>query len=59
MQAGQRLVNHFPDRLHELRKCSPAELREISRAFSEVAFCQIMAGDRIGSPCHRVDQEHA
>ncbi len=58
VQAGQRLVNHFPDRLHELRKCSPAELREISRAVSEVAFCQIMAGIELGRRVTESMQEH-
>ena len=44
VQAGQRIANHFGNRLDNLRMMSPSELKKISIAVSEVAFCQIMAG---------------
>ncbi len=48
VQAGQRIANHFGDRLDNLRTLSPSELKKISPAVSEVAFCQIMAGIELG-----------
>ncbi|MCR9296218.1 MAG: DNA repair protein RadC [bacterium] len=48
VQAGQRLSKHFEHRLHELPDYAPSELKKISKAVSEVAFCQIMAGVELG-----------
>jgi len=48
VQSGQRLANHFDKRLDQLRTMSPRELKAISKAVSEVAFCQIMAGIELG-----------
>ncbi len=48
VQAGQRIANHFGDRIDHLRTMSPSELKRISSAVSEVAFCQIMAGIELG-----------
>ncbi|MGV3485754.1 MAG: RadC family protein [Planctomycetaceae bacterium] len=48
VQAGQRIANHCGDRLDTLRAMSPTELKRISTAVSEVAFCQIMAGIELG-----------
>lgn len=48
VQSGQRVANHFGDRIDKLRTMSPSELKRISSAVSEVAFCQIMAGIELG-----------
>ena len=48
VQSGQRIANHFGDRIDNLRTMSPSELKRISSAVSEVAFCQIMAGIELG-----------
>ncbi len=48
VQAGQRIANHFGDRIDRLRTLSPSELKRISSVVSEVAFCQIMAGIELG-----------
>jgi DNA repair protein RadC len=48
IQSGQRIANYFGDRLDNLRTMSPSEMKKISSAVSEVAFCQIMAGIELG-----------
>ncbi len=48
VQAGQRIANKFSDRLDSLRTMSPVELKKVSGAVSEVAYCQIMAGIELG-----------
>ena len=48
LQAGERIANRLGDRLAGLPDLGMAELREISRAVSEPAFCQIMAGVELG-----------
>lgn len=48
VQAGKRLAQRFSDRLYDLPSCSPFELKEISSAVSETAYCQIMAGIELG-----------
>lgn len=48
VQAGQRVANRFNERLDSLRTLSPIELKKISGAVSEVAYCQIMAGIELG-----------
>ena len=48
VQAGQRVANRFSERLDSLRSLSPVELKKISGAVSEVAYCQIMAGIELG-----------
>lgn len=48
VQAGKRLSQRFSDRLFDLPQCSPFELKEISSAVSETAYCQIMAGIELG-----------
>ena len=48
VQSGQRVANHFNDRIDNLRTMSPSELKRISSAVSEVAYCQIMAGIELG-----------
>lgn len=48
VQAGQRVANRFNERLDSLRSLSPVELKKVSGAVSEVAYCQIMAGIELG-----------
>lgn len=48
VQAGQRVANRFSERLDSLRSLSPIELKKVSGAVSEVAYCQIMAGIELG-----------
>jgi DNA repair protein RadC len=58
VQSGQRLVNKFSERLHEIRSCSLAELKQVSSAVSEVAYCQIMAGIELGRRVSESMQVH-
>lgn len=46
--AGKRLSQRFGDRLADLPRCSPQEIKTISSAISESAYCQIMAGIELG-----------
>jgi DNA repair protein RadC len=46
--AGHRVSQRFSDRLTELPECSHQELKQISSAISESAYCQIMAGIELG-----------
>ena len=48
VQAGQRVANRLNERPDMLRTLSPIELKKISPAVSEVAYCQIMAGIELG-----------
>lgn len=48
LQGGERISNRLGDRLECLPGLSPAELKEISRAVNEPAYCQIMAGIELG-----------
>ena len=48
LDAGERLANRTADQLHLLRQYSPSEMKEISSAVSESAYCQIMAGIELG-----------
>ncbi len=58
VQAGQRVANQFSERLDALRTQSPAELKKVSSAVSEVAFCQIMAGIELGRRVTESLQQH-
>jgi len=46
--AGHRIAQRFSDRLSELPHCSIQEMKQLSSAVSEAAFCQIMAGVELG-----------
>ena len=48
VQAGQKLAAAFDDRWEQFAKCTPTELKQISKAVSSVAYCQIMAGVELG-----------
>ncbi len=59
VQSGKRLAQRFNDRLKDLPQFSPQELKAISSAVSETAYCQIMAGIELGRRVARSLQEHA
>lgn len=59
VQAGQRVANQFTERLDSLRSLSPSELKKISGAISEVAYCQIMAGIELGRRVAASLQQHS
>ncbi len=58
VQAGQRVANKCGERLDTLRTFSPIELKKISSAVSEVAYCQIMAGIELGRRVSESMQQH-
>jgi DNA repair protein RadC len=48
MQAGERLATLFGNNLEKLSLQARGELKQISRAIGEAAYCQIMAGLEFG-----------
>ncbi len=48
VQAGQKVANRYYDQLDRLPVAAPLDLKEISSAVSEVAYCQIQAGIELG-----------
>ena len=48
VQAGVKIANRFKDRMQMLADAKRGELREISLAVSEGAYCQIVAGVELG-----------
>src|SRR5438094_9158628 len=48
LQAGEKIAAHFKDQLDRLTDTGRGELREISPAVAETAYCQIMAGIELG-----------
>ncbi len=48
VQAGQKISSIFDSQLERLPSRCPLELKQISSAVSEVAYCQIMAGVELG-----------
>lgn len=48
LQAGERIANRFAEHLERLAESGLRELKEISPAVSEPAYCQIMAGIELG-----------
>lgn len=48
MQAGEKLAARFGNDLHELSLKARGELKQISRAIGETAYCQIMAALELG-----------
>ncbi len=48
LQVGERIANRFGENLAQLPRQGHAELKQISAAISEPAFCQIMAGIELG-----------
>jgi len=45
---AQKIANRFAQRIDELPKCSPAELKKISPAATQASYTQIMAGIELG-----------
>lgn len=56
LQAGEKIASRLAERLTCLPDLGVAELREISRAVSEPAFCQIMAGIELGRRVHAASE---
>lgn len=48
LQAGDKVAARYKDRLHCLADAGRGELKEITAAIGETAFCQIMAGIELG-----------
>ena len=48
LQAGEKIANHFADGLEKLRDAGRGELKSISPAIQQTAYCQIMAGIELG-----------
>jgi DNA repair protein RadC len=48
VQAGEKLANRFGNDLEKLSLQARGELKQISRAIGETAYCQIMAGLELG-----------
>ncbi len=59
VQAGQRVAGRFEGKLDGLPMQSAAELKSISPAVSEVAYCQIMAGIELGRRVAAATASHA
>lgn len=53
---GRKVANQFADALPRLRLASQSELREISKAITNPAYCQIMAGIELGRRMATVEQ---
>ena len=48
VQAGERIASQFADSLERLPDAARGEMKLISPAVAETAFCQIMAGIELG-----------
>ena len=48
VMAGQKVANHFQTRLEDLPAAGRGELKSISPAIADAAYCQIMAGIELG-----------
>jgi DNA repair protein RadC len=48
MQVGEKLAARFGDDLHELSLRARGELKQISKAIGETAYCQVMAALELG-----------
>jgi DNA repair protein RadC len=55
--AGHRIAQRFSDKLTELPHCSIQELKQISSAISDAAYCQIMAGIELGRRISRASSD--
>jgi DNA repair protein RadC len=56
-QAGEKLAARYSDRIEELPGAGRGELKSISPAVAETAYCQIMAGIELGRRIERAAQE--
>ncbi len=57
VQAGQRLAARYSDRIIELAAAGRGELKAISPAVADTAYCQIMAGIELGRRIERAAHE--
>ncbi len=57
--AAQKLTTRFAESLAELPKCSPEDLKQISRAITKASFAQIMAGIELGRRVARIENAQA
>lgn len=48
VMAGQKVANHFQEKLEDLPAAGRGELKSISPAIADAAYCQIMAGIELG-----------
>ena len=48
LQAGEKLTTRFRDQLEKLSMAARGELKQVSRAIGETAYCQIMAALELG-----------
>ncbi len=48
VMAGEKIARHFQQRLEDLPAAGRGELKSISPAIADAAFCQIMAGIELG-----------
>jgi DNA repair protein RadC len=52
---AQKIANRFEPRMHELPKCSAADLKTVSPAATAASYTQIMAGIELGRRIARVE----
>lgn len=57
--AAQKLAARFASNLGELPKCSPDELKAVSKGVTKASYCQIMAGIEIGRRVARIETKQA
>lgn len=57
--AAQKLATRFAANLAELPKCSPEDLKEVSRAITKASYSQIMAGIELGRRVARIESAQA
>jgi DNA repair protein RadC len=60
LQAGEKIAARYKDQLHRLPDTGRGELKEITAAVGETAYCQIMAGIELGRRVAQTfaDQNH-
>ena len=57
VMAGRKAATEFHHRLEDLPKAGRAELKNISPAIGEIAYCQIMAGIELGRRIAAISEE--
>jgi DNA repair protein RadC len=57
LQAGEKIAARYADRIEELPKAGRGELKAISPAVADTAYCQIMAGIELGRRVERAAQQ--
>lgn len=59
VQSGQRLARHFDQKLERIVQYSPSEMKQVSGAVNQVAYCQIMAGIELGRRVAEASRKNA